>query len=285
MKAPVPAEVAAPEPANKVEVAPMIEPHAPHHPVTTWKEVFIHIGIVTVGLLLAIGLEQTVEYFHHRHQVAETRKALEIERKINIVRFQTETEEMRRVVPLLKGNIAIYQYLRQHPGAPAEKWPGKLHLYAHNLGYVDVVWQTSQNTNVLLYMPQGEVRKLSSFYTSLKRLNDLNTQKVDKKSEAFRFFIQNPDASKFTPEQLDRAIDMTTDWILLYAKEANLMSNYFRTEKDFAGGPTTEDYNAILQFPPSPEDKQIVLDISARRAAREKEIERGLADGNDADQQ
>ena len=165
----------------------MIEPHAPHHPVTTWKEVFIHIGIVTVGLLLAIGLEQTVEYFHHRHQVAETRKALEIERKINVVRFQTETEEMRRVVPLLKGNIAIYQYLRQHPGAPEEKWPGKLHLYAHNLGYMDVVWQTSQNSNVLLYMPQGEVRKLSSFYTSLKRLNDLNTQKVDKKSEAFRF--------------------------------------------------------------------------------------------------
>ena len=78
---------------------------------------------------------------------------------------------------------------------------------------------------------------------------------------------------------------MTTDWILLYAKEANLMSNYFRTEKDFEGGPTTEDYNAILQFPPSPEDKQIVLDISARRAAREKEIERGLAEGNDANQQ
>lgn len=266
------------EASPTIEETAVIEAHAPHEAIRTWKDVFIHIGIVTVGLLIAIGLEQTVEYFHHRHQVAETREALRVERQINVNRFQTETEEMRRFVPLLKMNLKIYQYLRQHPGAPAEKWPGKLHLYSLNTGYTEAVWRTAESSNVLQYMPKAEVRKLTGFYNSLKKLNDLNEAKVDKKRESFRFFIQNPDASKFTPEQLDRAIDLTTEAILYYAKEANMMSNYFRFEKDFSGGPTTEDYSAILQFATTPEDKKNVMDESARSTERENEITKGSAE-------
>ena len=259
----------------KVEEEKMIEPHAPHESVHTWKDVFIHIGIVTVGLLIAIGLEQTVEYFHHRHQVAETREALRIERQINIIRYQTEAEEMRRFVPLLKMNLAIYQYLRQHPGAPKEKWPGTLHLYSLNQVYTDAVWRTAENSNVLQYMPQAQVRKLTGFYSMLKNLNDLNTARADEKRESFRFFIENPDAAKFTPEQLDRAIDLTTETILLYAKEANLMSNLSHGDADFTGGPTTEDYSAILQLVPTPADKKSVMDESERSRERELEVLKG----------
>ena len=75
----VPVDEVAEEKSEEVstnEEEPMIEVHAPHESVHTWKDILIHIGIITVGLLLAIGLEQTVEFFHHRHQVAETREAL-----------------------------------------------------------------------------------------------------------------------------------------------------------------------------------------------------------------
>lgn len=250
----------------------MIDVHSPHHPVTTWKDFFIHIAVVAIGLLLALGLEQTVEYFHHRHQVAETRQALRIERKINIIRYQSASDEMRRYVPLLKQNLAIYQYLRQHPGAPVEKWPGTFHLYSLNIGYSDAVWRTAQNSNVLQYMPPVEVRRLAGFYNTMKNLNDMQTAETDAKRESFRFFIQNPDASKFTPEQLDRAIDLTTETILLYAKEANLMSNLAHGEPDFTGGPTTEDYSAILQFAQTPQDKKLVMDESEQLLKREKEI-------------
>jgi hypothetical protein len=257
------------------EEKPMIEPHAAQHPVTTWKDFFVHIAVVTIGLLLAIALEQTVEYYHHRHLVEEARKALAVERKINVARFQMESKEMRRFVPMLKTNLAIYQYLREHPGAPPEKWPGQLHLYSYNLHYSDAEWRTAQSSNVLQYMPQHEVRDLSSIYNSLNRLNEIQIRKVDEKRESFRFFIQNPDAQKFTPEQLDRAIDYTTETILLYAVEANLMSNLNHGYEDFTGGPTTEDYNAILQFAPSPEDKKMVMDESGQEIKLENEISRG----------
>ncbi len=45
-----------------------MEVHAPHQPLNTWREFWIHLGTITVGLLIALGLEQTVEYGHRVHE-------------------------------------------------------------------------------------------------------------------------------------------------------------------------------------------------------------------------
>jgi hypothetical protein len=46
----------------------MLDVHPPHHAVSTRLEFLTHIVTIVIGLLIAIGLEQTVEYVHHRHQ-------------------------------------------------------------------------------------------------------------------------------------------------------------------------------------------------------------------------
>lgn len=46
----------------------MLDVHAPHQVVHTWKDFLIHIAAIALGLLMAIGLEQVVEYAHHQHQ-------------------------------------------------------------------------------------------------------------------------------------------------------------------------------------------------------------------------
>jgi hypothetical protein len=56
--------------------APMLEVHSPHETIHTWKSFFIHIATIVVGLLIAVGLEQTVEFFHHRNQRYELGEAL-----------------------------------------------------------------------------------------------------------------------------------------------------------------------------------------------------------------
>ena len=61
----------------------MLEPHAPHQAVHTWKDVFIHIGIIAVGLLIAIGLEQTVVYLHDRHHAQKLEGSLRQESLTN----------------------------------------------------------------------------------------------------------------------------------------------------------------------------------------------------------
>jgi len=50
----------------------MIDVHMPHGGLHTWKDFWIHLGTITLGLLIAISLEQSVEWLHHlnqRHQL------------------------------------------------------------------------------------------------------------------------------------------------------------------------------------------------------------------------
>ncbi len=54
----------------------MLEAHAPHHSIHTWKDFLIHIATIVVGLLIAVSLEQAVEYIHHRHQLKHLHEQL-----------------------------------------------------------------------------------------------------------------------------------------------------------------------------------------------------------------
>jgi hypothetical protein len=49
----------------------MLDVHPPHESAHTWRSFFIHIATIVIGLIIAVGLEQIVEYIHHRHQRAQ----------------------------------------------------------------------------------------------------------------------------------------------------------------------------------------------------------------------
>jgi hypothetical protein len=56
------------EPRSTPEIAvPMLDVHPPHESIHTWRSFFIHIATIVIGLFIAVGIEQTVEVFHHRH--------------------------------------------------------------------------------------------------------------------------------------------------------------------------------------------------------------------------
>ena len=41
-----------------------MEVHVPEEPVMTWRQFFIHMGIVVLGLMIALSLEQSAEWLH-----------------------------------------------------------------------------------------------------------------------------------------------------------------------------------------------------------------------------
>ena len=101
----------------------MLDVHPAHHAAGSWREFFIHITTIVLGLLIAIGLEQTVEYFH---QVAELRESLRAEREENRLRFAENTASFRFVAEELKNNFIVPRELQRHPGTPEEKLPGAI---------------------------------------------------------------------------------------------------------------------------------------------------------------
>jgi hypothetical protein len=61
----------------------MLDNHPPHAPTHTWRDFLIHIATIVIGLLIAVGLEETVEAIHRRHEMQEARQHIRAEAKVN----------------------------------------------------------------------------------------------------------------------------------------------------------------------------------------------------------
>jgi hypothetical protein len=259
----VPVDEVAEEKSEEVstnEEETMIEVHAPHESVHSWKDILIHIGIITVGLLLAIGLEQTVEFFHHRHQVAETREALKNEREVNIHYYASETEEIHRMIPLLRMNLAVYQYLRKHPGAPKSQWPGDIHWFAIYPRYSNAAWKSAQTNDILRYMPQEEVRHLSVLYDRLELLTEANQRAKETKRQMFINTVEEADPAKLSPQQLDEQIRLTAQQIRDYSTCSNEQFNIHAQNQDFAPAPTTHEVYEMVNITLDQHDIDVIND-------------------------
>jgi hypothetical protein len=61
-----------------------MEVHVPEEPVMTWRQFFIHMGIVVLGLLIALMFEQSAEWLHHRHQRHEVQEGIQRDLEITV---------------------------------------------------------------------------------------------------------------------------------------------------------------------------------------------------------
>jgi len=54
----------------------MLEVHPPHKAFAGIREFLLHLLTITVGLLIAVGIERIVEWRHHEHPVEQARVTL-----------------------------------------------------------------------------------------------------------------------------------------------------------------------------------------------------------------
>jgi hypothetical protein len=256
----------------------MLDVHAPHQSAHTWKDFFIHIATIVIGLLIAIGLEQTVEHFHHKHQVAQVRESLNVERRFNVNRFGILTDEFHRFVPKLQTNLSVFIYLRRHPSAKPADWPGQLDWLGLNPGYLTAAWDTAQQSTILQYMPRSEVQRDADLYARLTALGQSMAAAQSALNEARRFAIQDPDPSHLSPAQLDRQIDLTMEVLLQYAVVGRVENNLARSFPDFTPALTREDVYQILHAATNAEDQKALNALLDRRDRMENDLEAVSAD-------
>src|SRR5260370_1035120 len=139
---------------NPKEQAPMLDVHPAHHAASTWRDFLIHIATIVLGLLIAIGLEQTVEYFHHRHQLKEIRQELSAERDENRAILQKNLEAVKTIRSQLDRNMAL---LREYQSSHVPL-AGKLYYSSNLYRTPDAVWQSAQQGGALGLMPHDELR-------------------------------------------------------------------------------------------------------------------------------
>jgi hypothetical protein len=200
--------VSLPEPSAQPEDhLPMLDIHPPHHAASTWRDFFIHIATIVLGLIIAVGIEQTVEFFHHRHQVAETRELLRNEREDNRQALVRDTKNFRVISVELQNNLQVLDYLSHHPGTPDEKLPGTL-LWLHGgATYQSAAWDEAQTLGVTSLMPREEVAELQKLYAQLRKISDSNRETWLAINDAERYSLIDSRLSNLTPTQIT---DITT---------------------------------------------------------------------------
>jgi hypothetical protein len=155
-------------PATPEISAPMLDVHAPHESIHTWKGFFIHIATIVIGLLIAIGLEQSVEYIHHRHQLQEARRELLIEVDENLHLIEWNIESTRKTSLALDADIAMLR-AKQSSNSPVAM---KLDYTWHPDDTQDGGWQAAKQSGALSLMPHEELRRYTRVYTVLAAFMD-----------------------------------------------------------------------------------------------------------------
>lgn len=130
-----------------------MEVHPPDHAIHSRRDFVIHMSTIVLGLLIAIGLEQTVEYVHHRHEVRELEhSAIEDDRTILQVSSHEEQHASRELA-LLSQRAADVRTLMYRPDARS-RFPRILSNAFNNAG--DAAWKTAKTNGVAALVPAGE---------------------------------------------------------------------------------------------------------------------------------
>lgn len=222
----------------------MFDVHPPHESVHTRKGFLLHIATITIGLLIALSLEQTVEYFHHRHIVRDTRAALEDEKQENIRRFHQNVAQHVMMMAYLHNNIRIFEYLRDHPGTPQEQLPGVLYWGIGRKEPLVSAWSTAQHTDAVSLMPRAEVNDLTTLYAKLDYSWQSYQPILTVLIRCTAFYTQTADASSLTPAQVLGEIEQLAQAQSLEAVYGDTLSWVGRMP-DFGPVP---DYWQMLPF-------------------------------------
>jgi hypothetical protein len=187
----------------------MLDVHPPHAPTHTWRDFLIHIATIVIGLLIAIGLEQTVEAIHHHREVREAREALSAEIGDNRKDFEQDARVWRWETAELQNTLDALEYLRQHPGTPDEKLPGVLFWSHRGAHFSHAAWDAATSAGVTSLMPREEITELQAYYTRLETIETATSNVWAAINDASRFEFAVSRLSALTPAHIEEITKLT----------------------------------------------------------------------------
>ncbi len=250
----------------------MIDIHPPQHAAITRRDFFIHLGIVVLGILIAIGLEQSVEYFHHRHQVAETREALRLERDANIHYYALALAEFRRQNARLINNLVVLRFLQQHPHTPQAQLPGILLWHATRVGFAESAWKTAQQSNVTALMPEDELHRDAALYGRIDGATSAFDAVWPCIIQARLYALEDPDPSHLTPAQLAQEITYAQKAIVQNYIYAAALVQLASADQGFSPSLTPEELNTRMHVWQTEHDPALAAAIARSDSRMAQEI-------------
>jgi hypothetical protein len=188
----------------------MLDVHPPHHPTHTWRDFFIHIATIVVGLLIAIALEQTVEFFHHRHQLERLDQALDQEIFNNRKLLVRDTAILDTIIRIEQVNKASLEAAMQ-PGSHAVIVYTPTALIESNPSVrwgtpVGAVSATARDAGILALLPSSRAHYFTRLDLVYANVAELQHQLFDQEYHVRSLAQLYPDINSLAPAQRDELL-------------------------------------------------------------------------------
>ncbi len=141
--------------------------------VHSWGELINEIGVIVLGVLIALAAVQGVELLHWRQQLSDTRQAIRGELLDNTAyAFQHRA--------IFKCNSQALSQLRLDLLKSGAAWKGRpVHYFALTFPWNTSTWRTAEIVGALAHMPADETSGFARAYQFLPTLSDLETRSQD----------------------------------------------------------------------------------------------------------
>ena len=191
-----------------------MEIHAPESPVNSFKDFLVHISIVTVGILIALGLDGLRETIHNRHLVRETRENVHTEMGFDQDHAALECQRVIQYRDSLKALVDAMPAVAQRSGGELQ---ARLNV-DRNPGYILGAnsWDAALSTGVLAHIPTGEVAAYAYGAEGMRTYAGLQTEARNAEAHAKAFVAAHPHPSA------DQVAQEMEDLLLFYNAQDGL---------------------------------------------------------------
>jgi hypothetical protein len=184
------------------EVPPVLDVHPPHEPIHGWRDFFLHLTTITIGLLIALSLEGLVEWQHHRHLVHEAESSLHAEIQSNAQGMPGVIADLHKQQNDLTNDVTVLNYLIKNHKMPEHS---HMSIAFRIVSFDDVSWKTAQTTTALSYMPYARAQEYADIYGNQAQLFAAEQQSARDAILSIGPFMNDKakDEPDMTPEQAD----------------------------------------------------------------------------------
>ncbi len=116
---------------------------------------------ITIGLVIALGLEGCVEWQHHRHLVHEAEQSLHAEIQNNANSLAGIATDIHAEQAALKHDVEVLDFAIAHHKFAEHS---HMHINFRSSTFDSVSWSTAQSTGALAYMDYATAQQYAGIY-------------------------------------------------------------------------------------------------------------------------
>ena len=140
-------------------------------PLHGWREFAGEVGIIVVGVLIALGAEQLVEDLHHRSEAREARASIQGELELNLARLASRSAQRQCVEHRLAEIQTILDGAAGGATVTPPNWIGRPQFWTMQT----VRWDAISQAGRAALLPPTELADYGLMYTIMRNITGVMT--------------------------------------------------------------------------------------------------------------